>query len=147
MSAGEGKMTITLRDGSQKVIPLTDLADHVKPGCRACGDFTAKLSDISLGSIESAPGMSVAMIRTPEGMGLFKIAEEIGLIEVWPGVRTDAVERVGKIKLGRNGYFRGSPLFSLILMFFIPAGDLYGRSASGVSTPLQEEAAQYTEDI
>ena len=49
MSAGEGKMTITLRDGSQKVIPLTDLADHVKPGCRACGDFTAKLSDISTG--------------------------------------------------------------------------------------------------
>jgi len=104
MSAGDGKMTITLRDGSQKVIPLADIAVHVKPGCRACGDFTAKLSDISLGSIGSAPGMSVAVIRTPEGMGLFKIAEETGLIEAWPGVRTDVVEKVGKIKLRRNGY-------------------------------------------
>jgi hypothetical protein len=49
--------------------------------------------------------MSVAMIRTPDGMGLFKLAEEIGTIDVWPGVRTDVVERVGMLKLGRNGYF------------------------------------------
>lgn len=104
ISAADGQMTIALRDGCQKTIPLSELTGFVKPGCRACTDFTASQSDISVGSIGSAPGMSAVIIRTPEGMGLFKIAEESGFIEAWDGVRTEAIERVGKIKLKRNKF-------------------------------------------
>lgn len=102
MMAAEGKMTITLRDGSMEAIPLPELAGCVKPGCKACADFTAKLSDVSVGSIGSAPGMSTAIIRTEEGMGLFKIAEEMGFIEAWDGVDVKSIERAGRIKLKRN---------------------------------------------
>ena len=104
MSAGEGNMAITLRDGHLKTIPLSELAGCVKPGCTACADFTAKLSDVSVGSIGSAPGMSTVIVRTPEGMGLFKIAEETGFIEAWDGVNVEVIEKVGKIKLKRNGF-------------------------------------------
>ena len=95
-------MIVTLRDGCQKIVQLEELAGFVKPGCKSCNDFTAKLADVSIGSIGSAPGMSTAIIRTPEGMGLFKIAEEMGFIEAWDSVNIKAIERVGKIKLKRN---------------------------------------------
>jgi coenzyme F420 hydrogenase subunit beta len=104
MNAAEGKMIITLRDGAQRTIPLAELTGCVKPGCKTCNDFTAKLSDLSVGSIGSAPGMSTVIIRTPEGMGLFKIAEEMGFIESWESVNIEAIEKVGKIKLKRNGF-------------------------------------------
>ncbi len=104
MVAAEGMMVVTLRDGCQKTIPLAELGNCVKPGCKTCDDFTAKLSDVSAGSIGSAPGMSTVIIRTPEGMGLFKIAEEMGFIEAWDGVNVKAIEKVGKIKLRRNGF-------------------------------------------
>ena len=104
MVAADGLMTVTLRDGARKTIPLSDLAGCVKPGCKTCSDFTARLSDISVGSIGSAPGMSAVLIRTEEGMGLFKIAEERGFIEAWDSVDVKAIERAGRIKLKRNGF-------------------------------------------
>ncbi len=67
-----------------------------------CADFTAKRSDISLGAVGSAPGMSSAVVRTAEGLGLFSIAEEMGYIESWDGVKLDAIENVGKIKLKKH---------------------------------------------
>jgi len=104
MVAAEGEMVVTLRDGDQKIIPLAELGDCVKPGCKTCDDFTATLSDVSVGSIGSAPGMSTVIIRTPEGMGLFKIAEEMKVIEAWDSVNIKAIEKAGKIKLKRNGF-------------------------------------------
>ncbi len=104
MDAGEGKMAVTLRNGDVKTLPLTGLADLVKPGCRRCNDFTSKMADISAGSVGSAPGASVVITRTPEGAGLFEIARETGAIEAADGVNVAAIEKVGKIKLKRNGF-------------------------------------------
>ena len=103
INAGEGQMTVALRDRSAKKIPLQELASHVRPGCRACADFTAKQSDISVGGVGSAPGMSSVVVRTPEGLGLFKIAEEMGFLEAWDGVRVEAIERVGRLKREKCG--------------------------------------------
>jgi len=102
MIAANGEMSVSLRDGSIKTIPLSELAGCVKPGCKACADFTAKLADVSVGSIGSAPGMSTVIVRTEEGMGLFKIAEEMGFIEAWDGVNVKAIENAGRLKLKRN---------------------------------------------
>lgn len=102
MRADQGKLFITLRDGCVKTLPLSDLMECVKPGCKACMDFSAKLSDLSVGGIGSAPGMSTVIVRTPEGMGLFKIAEEMGFIEVWKGVDEKAIEKAGEIKIKRS---------------------------------------------
>jgi coenzyme F420 hydrogenase subunit beta len=48
--------------------------------------------------------MSVVILRTPEGVGLFKIAEERGFIEAKEGIKVEAIEKVGKLKLERNGF-------------------------------------------
>lgn len=48
--------------------------------------------------------MSTVIVRTPAGMGLFKIAEETEFIEAQDGVNVEVIEKVGKIKLKRNGF-------------------------------------------
>ncbi|HOO53861.1 MAG TPA: Coenzyme F420 hydrogenase/dehydrogenase, beta subunit C-terminal domain [Methanothrix sp.] len=103
MNISEGKMSIKLRDGNHRSISLRALAEHVKPGCKACEDFTAKLSDISIGSTGSAPGMSTVIVRTPEGKGLFDIANEMGFLEVADGVDIEAIEKTGRLKLKKSG--------------------------------------------
>jgi coenzyme F420 hydrogenase subunit beta len=104
MNAGEGKLTVTLRNGEVKALPLSGLAGFVKPGCRKCNDFTSKLADISVGSVGSAAGSSVVIARTPEGVGLLEIAREIGAVDIAGGVDVAAIERVGKLKLKKNGF-------------------------------------------
>lgn len=108
MDNSEAKMTIGLRGGGSKTIPLHRLAEHIKTGCKACADFTAKLSDISIGNIGGAQGMNSVIIRTAEGAGLFDIAEEIGLLEVSDGVDVQAIEKAGRLKLTKNGIIRSS---------------------------------------
>lgn len=104
MNAGEGRLTVTLRSGEVKTLPLSSLAEFVKPGCRKCNDFTSKLADISVGSVGSAAGSSVVITRTPEGAGLLEIAREVGAIDVAGGVDVAAIEKVGKLKLKKNGF-------------------------------------------
>ncbi|WP_174591219.1 Coenzyme F420 hydrogenase/dehydrogenase, beta subunit C-terminal domain [Methanocella conradii] len=103
MNAGEGKLTVTLRSGEVRALPLSSLTDFVRPGCFKCNDFTSRLADVSVGSVGSAHGSSALIVRTPEGAGLLEIAEENGLIEVTGGVDVAAIEKVGKLKLKKNG--------------------------------------------
>jgi len=102
MNAGEGKMTVSLRDGEIKTIPLSSLSEFVRKGCKVCPDFTSKSADISVGSVGSKPGLSTVIIRTTEGMGLYQIAEDLQFIEVIQGADTAVIEKVGKLKLKRN---------------------------------------------
>lgn len=104
MNAAEGKLTVTLRSGEVKALPLSSLASFVKPGCRKCGDFTSKLADLSVGSVGSGDGMSVVITRTAEGAGLFEIAREADLVEVKDGAQVEAIKKVGALKLKRNGF-------------------------------------------
>ena len=104
MNAGEGKLTVTLRGGAVHTLPLSSLAQHVKPGCRVCADFTSKLSDISIGSVGSGPGNSTLVVRTPEGKGLFDIAVEQGLLEVSGDADLNAIHKVGSLGFKGTAY-------------------------------------------
>jgi len=55
-----------------------------------------------VGGIGSAPGMSSVVIRTPEGMGLFNIAEEMGFLRVSDGVNVEAIKKAGGQKIRKN---------------------------------------------
>ncbi|MDI6897294.1 Coenzyme F420 hydrogenase/dehydrogenase, beta subunit C-terminal domain [Methanocella conradii] len=103
MNAGEGKLTVALRSGEVRALPLSSLTGLVRPGCFKCNDFTSRLADVSVGSVGSAHGSSALIVRTPEGAGLLEIAEENGLIEATGGVDVAAIEKVGKLKLKKNG--------------------------------------------
>lgn len=104
MNAGEGKMTVYLRGGDMKQLPLPSLSGHVRKGCKACHDFTSKCSDISVGSVGSKPGLSTVVIRSAEGMGLYEIAKDLHYVEPEPeGADIAAIEKIGKLKLKKNG--------------------------------------------
>lgn len=103
MNAGEGKLTVHLRGGEIKHLPLASLGDYVRKGCKVCPDFTSKYADISVGSVGSQPGLSTVIVRTAVGMGLYEIAQDLLFIEAVPGVDAAAIEKVGKLKLKRNG--------------------------------------------
>jgi coenzyme F420 hydrogenase subunit beta len=103
MNAGEGKMTVYLRGGDMKQLPLPSLSGHVRKGCKACHDFTSKCSDISVGSVGSKPGLSTVVIRSAEGMGLYEIAKDLHYVEPEPeGADIAAIEKIGKLKLKKN---------------------------------------------
>jgi Coenzyme F420-reducing hydrogenase, beta subunit len=104
MNAADGKMTVHLRGGEVKHLPLQSLGVHVRKGCKVCPDFTSKCSDISVGSVGSKPGFSTVVVRSAEGMGLYEIAKELHYIEDGPeSADVAAIERVGKLKLKKNG--------------------------------------------
>jgi coenzyme F420 hydrogenase subunit beta len=104
MNAGEGKMTVYLRGGDVKQLPLPSLSGHVRRGCKVCLDFTSKCSDISVGSVGSKPGQSTVIIRSAEGMGLYEIAKDLNYVEPEPdGADIGAIEKIGKLKLKKNG--------------------------------------------
>ena len=104
MNAGEGKMTVHLRGGEVKHLPLPGLSGHVRKGCKACPDFTSKSADISVGSVGSKPGLSTVVIRSAEGSGLYEIAKDMKYLEVMPdGPDLAAIEKVGRLKLKKNG--------------------------------------------
>ncbi|HUL62811.1 MAG TPA: Coenzyme F420 hydrogenase/dehydrogenase, beta subunit C-terminal domain [Methanocella sp.] len=104
MNAGEGKMTVHLRGGAVKHLPLPGLGGHVRPGCKVCPDFTSKCADISVGSVGSKPGLSTVVVRSAEGSGLYEIAKDLNYLEVMPeSPDIAAIEKVGRLKLKRNG--------------------------------------------
>jgi coenzyme F420 hydrogenase subunit beta len=106
MNAGRGKLAVTFRNGETKALPLSGLKSLVRPGCFRCDDFTARLADVSVGSVGSLQGSSAVIVRTPEGAGLFEIAMESGLIEETGGVDVAEIEKVGRLKLNKNGFLQ-----------------------------------------
>ena len=76
----KGKLEITMKDGSLTVIPLKDVDDCVRPGCKVCTDFTAVYSDLSAGSVGSSKGYTTLIIRSPAGNAVVRNAIENGLL-------------------------------------------------------------------
>ncbi len=104
-----GKFNVYDKNGENIMsISVKELEKYSRSGCKTCPDLTARLSDVSVGSIGSKPGFSTVIIRTDVGEAIFKRAlelkairaEEIGeqglksLIKV-AKVKWDRVGRVG----------------------------------------------------
>lgn len=78
----KGKLEVNLNDGTIVNIPLDELEDAVRPGCRICTDLSAADSDISAGSVGSPKGYTTLIIRNSTGLGFFENAVKAGFIEV-----------------------------------------------------------------
>jgi len=80
---------IVRSNGKEKSCKVTALEDAVRNSCFYCEDFTARLADISVGSVGSPDGSSTVIIRSKKGEELFNSLEDF--------VPTD-VDRVGIIR-------------------------------------------------
>ena len=92
---------ITLKDGSAVVIPLSELEQAVRPGCRHCRDFTAVCADVSAGAIGSPPGHTTLIIRSPAGKAFVNDAISSGALLAGGEVDIAAIEKLGRVKAAR----------------------------------------------
>lgn len=65
-------------DGKEYSCKVNDLDSAAEKVCRYCGDFTAQLADVSVGSVGSKKGYSTVIVRSKAGEKLIKnlIAEK-----------------------------------------------------------------------
>ncbi len=70
--------------------------------CKLCKDFTARLSDISLGSVGSKKGYTTVIIRTKKGLSLFEKALENGYLEVNEEINSEEILKTAQSKLKYN---------------------------------------------
>lgn len=65
-------------------LPVEELNPYVLPACSKCQDFSAELSDISIGAVGSPKGWTTVLIRSEFGEKVFKSAVDEGVIESTP---------------------------------------------------------------
>lgn len=61
-------------------IPISEVTEHLRSSCRTCMDFTAELSDISIGAADPLDDWSTVIIRTKAGEDFFYDAVANGAI-------------------------------------------------------------------
>jgi coenzyme F420-reducing hydrogenase beta subunit/Na+-translocating ferredoxin:NAD+ oxidoreductase RnfD subunit len=71
----KGKYIVQV-DGKEHSVSVKELNNAVEKGCLSCDDFTAKYSDISVGSVGSDDGYSTVIVRSDVGE---KLLERIDL--------------------------------------------------------------------
>jgi len=75
-------LRITMHDGSEKVIPLSDVRKYMRDGCARCTDFTSEWADLSVGDLGSEKGKTTVIVRTPIGENCLDYAIRDGTIEI-----------------------------------------------------------------
>ena len=73
----KGKYIVQV-DGKEHSCKVRDLNKAIEKGCAYCDDFTAKLADISVGSVGSPDGYSTVIVRSEKGK---KLLEKLKLIK------------------------------------------------------------------
>ncbi len=68
-------------------VPFSEVEEHLQSSCRTCMDFTAELSDISVGAADPLDDWSTVIVRTKAGEDFFNDAVANGVIT------TEAIEQ------------------------------------------------------
>jgi coenzyme F420-reducing hydrogenase beta subunit len=83
-------------DGKEYSCKVRDLNKAIEKGCAYCDDFTAKLADISVGSVGSPDGYSTVIVRSDAGK---KLLEKLDLTK--GDVNTEEVSKLSILKKKR----------------------------------------------
>jgi coenzyme F420 hydrogenase subunit beta len=76
-----GKFIVKSGDEIMLSTSLKEIDGYGRKSCEYCGDFTAELADISVGSLDSPDGWTTVIVRSSVGEKLFKECVEKGLLE------------------------------------------------------------------
>ena len=74
----KGKFVVYVK-GERKACEVGELEKAVRESCVFCTDFTARLADISVGSVGSPDGYSTVILRSKKGEELFGLLKGEGL--------------------------------------------------------------------
>lgn len=81
-SVADGTLTVTLWDGTERSIPLTEVEPFTRHGCASCDDYLGESADIAVGAVGALPGHATLIARTQAGEVFVHNAREFGLLEV-----------------------------------------------------------------
>jgi len=79
----EGGFLAYTKDG-EKSFPFEEIKAMRLSTCDLCYDFTAELSDISVGSTEVEEDWNTVIVRTEKGEAIFEAARKEGVLESKP---------------------------------------------------------------
>jgi coenzyme F420 hydrogenase subunit beta len=74
----KNKLIFKLKNGETRELPLEEVEDTTFGSCYVCHDFTAEVSDISLGANGAPPGWNFLLIRSQVGKQLVENALKSG---------------------------------------------------------------------
>ena len=80
-STTQGVLTVTLWDGSEHRIPLTEVEPFTRSGCGSCDDYLGNSADIAVGAIGALADHATVITRTPVGDVFVENARRFGLLE------------------------------------------------------------------
>jgi len=95
----KGKFILWRRStGEQVDIPLKEMHQFTREGCKLCPDFAAEHADISTGGLGQSDGWTLTVVRTERGSEWIKELVDAGWITVRPGSEDPAaIALMGKL--------------------------------------------------
>jgi coenzyme F420 hydrogenase subunit beta len=78
----KGKNLLVYQGDQEKKVPLKEIHDYERLGCKICDDFTGRFADFAVGSVDSPAGFSTVVTRTKEADKILKGMKKDGLIEL-----------------------------------------------------------------
>jgi coenzyme F420 hydrogenase subunit beta len=138
MTISKGKMQFIQKNGKILEVKVGDLDRYRSSSCHYCLDLTSEHSDISVGSVGSAPGYSTILARTGIGHEVLLDAAEMGYLELQPLPRNklNLVLNLARIKKAQlyTLRHRRKYVFGVEAMASAPSGELM-EATSEVTEP------------
>ena len=140
---------ITLWDGGQRVVPLTEVERFTRHGCGSCSDYLGESADIALGELGAVDGHATLIARTPSGLVAVETARQLGLLQTMPEVDEAALQAA---KTQKDRRTRAQAFDQLSVLMLDGLGDLKQREqvrrqvADLYGTPLAAAANKRKED-
>jgi coenzyme F420 hydrogenase subunit beta len=98
----KGKLDILKQDNTHLSVPLVDLEDTIRPGCRICTDFSSLCADLSAGAVGSPAGFTTLVVRNETGKGFVESAIRNHKLVTEKSVDTAAIEKLAASKIKKN---------------------------------------------
>jgi coenzyme F420 hydrogenase subunit beta len=80
-SIADDALTVSLWNGTELAIPLTEVEPFTRYGCGSCDDYLGESADIAIGTVGALPGYATLIIRTPIGEMFVQNARSFGLLK------------------------------------------------------------------
>jgi coenzyme F420 hydrogenase subunit beta len=101
-SEADGTLNVTLWDGTERSIPLTEVEPFTRHGCASCDDYLGESADIAVGTVGALPGHATLIARTPAGEAFVQNARAFGLLETISQVDKGALSAAREAKERRS---------------------------------------------
>lgn len=113
MSNPDNGLKVSLWDGTEHLIPLTEVEPYTRHGCSSCDDFLGNQADIAIGTVGAQEGFSTLILRTPTGETFLQNAMRFDLLEVVEEVNQDLLN-AAKAEKERRGLAKAFDEFRVL---------------------------------